>query len=270
MRPLLYKIFIVVGLILAGPSAIAQSQCLDLFTSPKNTLHEAQELSHTVARQTETLLESAQIMGRSKRGYAVLVGAMVGSAALTTFLGSRLPPELQFTSIFLAQVSTLGVYVLGAPIWEPISSRFRQWAFGVGKAKPSSEPSFDQLESTWIRTQENYSLNSQMSRNVISQFILTVRDNFYAAYRAHNESNPVYSADQVAEAAYRMRILFKEVHPNDPSVKAVVQSTFTNHIKVDSEFKDLVWSRLERLDKHIDKDEVSLYYSRVLIYWLDE
>ncbi|MCJ8276552.1 MAG: hypothetical protein MJK18_06905, partial [Bdellovibrionales bacterium] len=161
-------------MILIATSLIPQvgstnQQCRQVF-SYSNTKPETQfaiDLSHDIARRAQDQLENSSLKRSSRRGYAILIGAMVGSAALTTYLSTHLPSHLQFTSVFLSQVTTLGVFVLGAPIWEPLSSRFRKWAFGVRSiVEVKNEDHQGQLENTWSRTQEEYSLNAQMSRNV--------------------------------------------------------------------------------------------------------
>ncbi len=244
--------------------------CVDIFSRELDeaNVHLAQRLSQDIAVQSQKVLENVGEKGTSKRGYAILIATMVGSAAMTTYLGTKLPPELQFTSVFIAQVSTLGVFVFGAPIWEPLSSRFRKWAYGISTDTLAASNSSKMLEATWLKTQESYSLNAQMSRNIISQFIFTTKENFYQAYRAHAENNPVYSADQIAEAAYRMRILFKDVSTNDSSVASAVNAAFTNHVIINREFVSLVWSRLEKIDSESSKAENQSYYSEVLESWL--
>ncbi len=229
----------------------------------------AQKISHEASSLAEVELAKKGISGPQKRGYAILIGSMVGSAALTTYAGSHLSSDLQFLSIFLAQVSTLGVYVVGAPIWEPISSRFRQMAFGIGKDSSLDAVGLNpQLEATWLRTQESYSLNAQMSRNIISQFIVSVKQNFYEAQRAYSTNDNNFSADQVAEAAFRLKILFKEISPDDVSVAAAINSAFTNHIVVDSTFVELVWSKIRILDPNFDLVENRQYYRLALQSWL--
>ncbi len=267
------KFFILIlSLSLSSPSYGSIKKCsasLSPSSQTEKDVHFAQDLSQQTAEEAEKILENAGAPTRSKRGYAILIASMVGSAALTTYLGTQLPPELQFASIFIAQVSTLGVYILGAPIWEPLSSKFRKWAFGMSKDSSLGPSSSLQLESTWLRTQEHYSLNSQMSRNIISQFIFTLKENFYQAYRAYSENNPVYAADQIAEAAFRMKTLFKDVHPSDPSVAAAIQSAFTNHLEIAADFETLVWSRIETLDAEARQPEARSYYQSLLKSWLN-
>lgn len=259
--------------------AAAKISCVEIFASEWSQAEfasrpiigqiVAQKISHEVSSLVEVDLAKKGFSGPQTRGYAILIGAMVGSAALTTYLGSHLSPDLQFLSIFIAQVSTLGVYVVGAPIWEPLSSRFRQMAFGIGKDSSLDAVGLNpQLEATWLRTQENYSLNAQMSRNIITQFIVSVKQNFYEAQRAYSTIDNHFSADQVAEAAFRLRILFKEISPDDVSVVAAINSAFTNHIVVDSTFVELVWSKIRILDPNFDSVESRQYYRLALESWL--
>ncbi len=260
-------------------AAFAKDECLRDLSGPKKpNLELAEAVSRQSAAEVQRLLTETDpvpepvLAIRSRRssvkGYSILVGTMVGSAVLTTAISSHVPPGFQFVSIFITQVSTLGVYVLGAPIWEPMTSKFRKWAFGLNVDVGQKSPNSIQLEETWTRTQERYSLNAQMSRNVVSQFIFTVKENFYHAYRAHVSGDPVYAADQVAEAAYRMRILFADVSPGDPSVAAAVKSAFTGHVQIGPDFLPLVTSRLEALDADFNVAEVQEYYRAILKMWL--
>lgn len=242
--------------------------CAQVFAHSSTAHHSfSQVVGQEVRQQVENELNSKFGVKKVHRGYAILVGAMVGSAALTTYLGTHLPPELQFTSIFIAQLSTLGVYVLGSPIWEPVASRFRQWAFGVKKSNVVDEELETSLESVWSRTQEIYSINAQMSRNNINQFLFTLKQTFYEAHRAMVEANPSYAADQVAEAAYRMRILFQDINPRDSSVRVAVKTTFTRHRDIDKAFVESVSRSLRELDTDFDQPEVLEYYEEILKSW---
>lgn len=228
-----------------------------------------QEIPERISYAISQNLQKEGMSKREARGYAVLVTTMVVSAAATTYLTSSLPKEFMFLSQFLAQVSTIGVYVLGAPIWEPLSSKFRKLAFGIRGAESNSQFSNDpELEKLWRSTQENYSLNSQMSRNLMSHFILSIQQNFYQAYQAMKSKDPAYAADQIAQAAYRMRVLFKDVSLEDSSVAAVIKTSFTNHIKVDMDFTLLIKEKIEKIDKDYQEDHIRKHYDRVLEHWL--
>lgn len=232
------------------------NKCSNLFECDSVCM--ASNISREVAKNVEKKV--------SLRGYAILIGAMVGSAAITAKLTSMLPTHAQFLSQLVAQISTLGIFVLGSPIWEPITSGFRKFAFGINKNHEESNTDQKQLETLWLKTQENYSLNAQMSRNIINLFIASTRQNFYEAHRAFTEHNKEYSADQIAEAAVRLKMLFKEIPPNDPSVAIAIQTAFTNHLQIDDAFKKLVFEKIKKM--HISDDFDEEYYFFLLQNWL--
>ena len=223
------------------------------------------------AHIAETGLRKKGFNPQTAKGYAILIGAMVASAATTTFLTSNLPPNLSFLSQFVAQVSTLGVYVFGAPIWEPLSSGFRKFAFGVQNqnfSDPSALLQSSDLEDLWRQTQQNFSLNAQMSRNTITQFIISVQQNFYEAHRAAHSNNSKYAAAQIADAAYRLKVLFKDIPPSDPTVAGVVRSASTNHVQVDQAFIQQILERLKNLDPSFSNAESSAHYKQILEAWV--
>lgn len=251
--------------------SLASVQCVDLIgpSAREMNLRYSSHLSQGLLTHMRSRLRSSGRDWSSYKGYVVLAGIMVGSAAITSQLGSQLPQSMQFATIFISQLGAIGLYALGAPILEPLTSRFRKWAFGMND---NSEGDFstDPLEATWRRTQNHYSLNAQMSRNIISQFILSVKQNFYYAYRAMEESNPEYSADQIAEAAFRMRLLFKDIEPDDLSVAIAVRATFTRHITVDRAFIELVQEKASDLDPDSSLPVVRSYYDELFTAWFDQ
>jgi hypothetical protein len=107
-----------------------------------------------------------------------------------------------------------------------------------------------------------------MNRNVISQFLVSVHQNFYEAHRAMIAENPNYSADQVAAAAFRLRTLYRDIEPNDLSVAAAVRTAFTNHIEINAELINMVESNLEALDKSYSTEEAQSYYRQLFDSWL--
>ncbi len=255
-------LLLVLSLSFTGVRASGENLCREIL-SPSD------DLVHSVSQAVEKDLKGKGFSKREARGYAILISTMIGSAAATTYLSSSLPSDFQFVSHFIAQVSTLGVYVFGAPIWEPLSSRFRKVAFGVrGADNPEENFLKPEFESLWRRTQENYSLNAQMSRNVINQFLISVHQNFYEAHRAVKSGDKNYAADQVAEAAFRLKTLFRDIDPSDASVASAVKTSFTNHVVVDAEFVQSVLDRIAKLDPSFAAVESRAYYDELLGVWL--
>lgn len=254
--------------------AQALNSCRDMFvdSTSDSSLREsfARDLSHDVATASEKELHARGFTGKKVRGYAILIGAIVGVSAMNAFVSTQVFPSSPFLSVTLATtlgtIVGVGIHSLGGPIIEPIASKIRQMSFETAVNSPSRSPFVKYLEDVWLKLQQRLSLNAQMSRNGISQFIISIQQNFFEAYRAVNSSNPEYAADQVAVSAFRLRLLFREIPPNDPSVQAAVRAAFTNHVKIDSEFMALVWQKLEKVDPEFSLHQS--YYEAILKAWL--
>lgn len=249
----------------AQVSPLGQVARVDLASAPVG--------ADQLAAQVESQLNKQGYFGREVRGYAILSAAMLASAATATYLNSALPDNFQFLSQFVAQVSTLGVYMMGAPIWEPLSSKFRKLAFGVrrrGGVDASRLSESEGFEQTWRRTQETYSLNAQMSRNLINQFIVTLNQNFFEAFRAIKSGERNYATDQIGEAAVRLRTLFKEISPEDISLANAVRTSFANHVVTDAAFIDEVLKKVEALDPAAHTREAQQFYQRLFVTWFGQ
>lgn len=281
------QIFMAMMFMLAPVTARSSATCEGLF-SPKteNKLPTAEPsnfqcdqactdpavLAHRLANhiEKETLMEadpsSAAGTRKSIRGFAIITAAMVASAAVTTHLTAELPKDMAFLSHLVGQVSTLGVFVLGAPIWEPISSAFRKFAFGLKDTSPTaSDPA---LERQWHRAQGRYSLNAQMSRNVIQSFLLAAQSNFNTAREAMWSGRRELAIDQIAETAVRLRRLFGEIDPRDPSIALAVQSSFTRHVESPAAIEKDVMVRIEQNDSQAKSPLAQEYYRSLLDAWL--
>ena len=223
------------------------------------------DVARLSARVAEPELR-ARGFGRRAGAYAVLIGAMVASAAATTYLTSHLPTDLHFLSQLIGQVSTLGVYVFGAPIWEPLSSAFRKLAFEVeGAGVASVDP---RHEAQWYRTQNTYSLNEQMGRNIAVAFLSSNHQSFYEARRAMQTSDVTYAADQVAAAAVRLRLHFADLPADESTIAMAVRTSFTSHVAVDGQFRAEVARRIQALDPAAGAPEPKRHYAAVLDAWL--
>jgi hypothetical protein len=270
-------------------SAGAQETCVEIFSAPSFVLTSSQEqelqqtlidassecsspcspkkLAQGISRKLTQKLRDFSVDKKRARGLAIITATMVGSAALSSGVMAILPGQFSFLSQLIAQVSTLGVIVIGAPIWEPASSAFRKFAFGISNNR-SKTPADRSLEILWTSTQEKYSHNAQMSRNVINSFLLAVQNNFFEARRAMLEGNPEFAIDQIAESAVRMHRLFAEISPEDESVRLAIQSTFTRGVENPSSLKEKVLERIRFFDPAASDPEIYSLYERMINSWL--
>lgn len=209
-------------------------------------------------------------------GYFLLGATMIGAVALSSFVVGKLPKGApEFTGAIISQIFGIAIYGLGAPLFEPATSKFRQRAFGLSRELDESFEgrSPTELEQFWWRTQANYSQNGQMARNIISHFLVSIQDNVSSAHRAITASDGAgngYAAARVAEAALRMRTLFTEFRPDEPAVAVSVQSGLADHLTEDQcrALRLEILSRLEQMDAHFGEVGVKGYYDRMLAAWL--
>jgi hypothetical protein len=139
---------------------------------------------------------------------------------------------------------------------------------GNSEATKSTQIDEQRLEQIWARLQQSYSINAQISKNMVNLFLASTRQNFADAHRAVQLDDPHYAADQIAEAAFRMRKLFKEIPADDISVSVAVKTAFTRHVSIDKAFRNLVLEKLTQLDPQWESGENRAFYDRALSNWL--
>ena len=264
------RLLLVFALVLSPIYAKSAPECSELFSAENASVDvaNASKFAHEIQ---DTLSKSQAVQssfGKKARGYAILTAAMIAIAALSTHLTAHLPKETAFLSTLVGQISTIGIFVLGAPIWQPISSAVQKFAFGLGKGKVGSTVFDPELEKLWQQTQSRYSINAQMSRNVIQSFLLAAHSSFSAAREARLEGNEALAVDQIAESAVRLRSLFGEIDPQDPSIALAVQSTFTRHVSDPTGLEFAVMERIRLNDHQASSPDVELYYRTLLRTWL--
>tara|TARA_B110001454_G_scaffold181094_1_gene174961 strand:- start:12763 stop:13569 length:807 start_codon:yes stop_codon:yes gene_type:complete len=265
MRPWFYLCAILTALSIS--SNTYANTCTQFYTRH----HEASILAHLASHGIEARAPSTSSLNRQQlRGYAVLVGTMIGSAALSTYVTAELPKNMTFLSQLVGQVATIGIYVFGAPIWEPISSKFRKIAFGLKNDTVAPVATDNALEKLWQKTQNNYSLNAQMSRNVVNSLLLAIQNQFHHARIAIHTGDKELVSDLMAEAAVRMRQLFAEVDPDDSAVALVAQSSFTRHVQNKSEIKELIWIKIQAFDDEARTNAGRVYYQALISSWFKE
>lgn len=241
-----------------------------------STLALAAELPKNDSRCAEVLVKSRAsgwLAPKVWGGYTLIAGTMVGTAAATSYLTTILPGEAKFLTQLISQLSTLGIYIMGTPIWEPLASYFRARAFRMSSENlnPAMIHSLEGYEQIWQNGQRVYSINAQMARNIINQFIIATQQNFALAHHAMHRGDRDYAGSQIAEAAVRMRRLFAEVPPNEPSVALAVRATFSQHINIDQNFRNFVWLQIVGFDKEgVLQESVQNYYQQLISAWLGE
>jgi hypothetical protein len=103
-------------------------------------------------------------------------------------------------------LSAIAIYRIGAPLLLPSSSQVQHGAFKLlgrsGRSYPEGQQSLDDL---WFDTQNEYSVNAQMSRNVIKDFILLASINLQGLDKDSSLSEIAYT---ISLLSYFMKNLF--------------------------------------------------------------
>jgi hypothetical protein len=199
-----------------------------------------------------------RLMDSKFKAYAALASVMLSTSAASAFIansvGENNPGLSYFIATFLSQLTSLGVYVVGAPFWEPLQSKIRVLAYKTtGEHQEIQEP-FDLLEQQYFRTNRTLSLNSQMSRNVLRDYIKTLTQSLYEAKKFENDLE--YVCAQIAEVAVRLKTLYPDVNPSDPLIINSVRMVFTRFIHSPQALIPKVLDYINELDDPILYEDI--------------
>ncbi|MCB9025578.1 MAG: hypothetical protein H6625_04610 [Bdellovibrionaceae bacterium] len=193
------------------------------------------------------------------KAYAAITSVMVGSSSLVAFLSTLVskdhPALAYFMATFLSQITSLGVFVVGAPIWEPLQSKIRAYAYRMTGNHQKNVQTHNFLEKQYFTTNVALSLNEQMSRNVIKDYIKTLTQTLYFAKRASHEGDNDYITSQIAELAVRLHFLYPDVNPTSKIVVNAVHAGFTDFIQDPESYIDFVLIKIRDLDPINDYTE---------------
>lgn len=188
------------------------------------------------------------------------------NVALTNRLEKR-PYRREFVNKLMLPINL----ALASPIMGPAASKFQQLYFSLLNLlnEEPAEKNSGILEARWRDTQTAYSVNAQMSRNVYASLTGRIGTNLNRAKNAIFSGDEKYAADQIAEAAITMRILFAEIRPNDHLVSMTVHLQFTNHVKFNQEFVNQVLAVVAKHDPEFQEGGVKPFYEDLLKDWLN-
>lgn len=205
---------------------------------------------------------------KNARGYSIIISVMLFSAATSSYISSKIATDYPFMTYFISQISILGIVVIGAPIWEPLSSYFRNLAFRLNKENKTFEQNVQSkyLEDLWQTTQKEFSINSQMSRNVIASVLNNIQINLFQSHMAFQKGDYPYAILQIATMAVRLRTLYSEIAPDDFQVTLAFQSILKYELKKHPKIFSDTWLEIKKLDSHFNQNKN--YYQKLLNEWL--
>lgn len=225
--------------------------CQSLFIK-KQSFSKKNKFCISISCQTnELIMTTYKVLNKSLPGnskaYLTITSVMIGTSALTAYLSLKFntdtPMLSHFLSTFLGSVTTIGIFVVGSPIWEPLQSFIRSRAFKLF----SDLENRDVLEKQYFDTNIRLSINAQMSRNIFRDYIKTASQSFHVA-RTHLNTDHDYSIEQIAEIIIRLHELFPDVDPSNKTIVRSIQSTFYTNLENPSQFRNQIAARLKDMD----------------------
>lgn len=209
------------------------------------------------------------LITRKTLSYAAIVSVMMGTstiAAIVSELVSNKSPALTyFVATFLSQVTSIGFFVVGAPFWEPLQSKVRAKSYRMTGEHQIESESDDLLEQLYYRTNKSYSLNQQMSRNIITYYNKLLKQTLYYVNSLNPDPNDKaqikYIATQIAEVMTSLTSLYAEVDHKNPLVTNAFRAAFTDFLPQPMIYREEILKSAKVFDP--DKD-----YSEIVDYWL--
>ena len=207
----------------------------------------------------------------------ILLSAYVGSKFNELLAARKSITEAQrdFVRVFIPILTGFGVFSVGAPLWDPVKSFIRRWAFANNQRSREEDafagkyPKRPELEAYWLQMQKYFSINAQISRNTLSSFLMLVTSSLQDARRAYDEQNFDYAATQYAKVMVQMRFLYSELTPSNPILTATIHS-YLRGSDHPQEFLDEILSITAELDPLKNKIDGRDYYVRCIRAWFDE
>ncbi|MDE3269427.1 MAG: hypothetical protein OYH77_03980 [Pseudomonadota bacterium] len=165
--------------------------------------------------------------------FAGIMLSAYGGAKFSHFLSKRNISEAtkNFINVFVPIVTGMGVFSIGAPLWDPARSFIRRWAFAnnqfSNKPDTSTYPSRPELEAYWMEMQRHFSINAQISRNTLSAALVLLTPTLQDARHAYDAGRYEYAAAQIAKSLVQLRYIYSELMPDQPLLVASVRSYFS-------------------------------------------
>ena len=254
-----------------------QAAVLDKCVRKDGSFCDDEQLTLALRHEIDTVAKIAgSIATYSVALSCIMLSAYTGSK-FNELLSSRksiTDAQRDFVRVFIPILTGFGVFSVGAPLWDPVKSFVRRWAFASNQRSREEDafagayPNRPELEAYWLQMQKYFSVNAQISRNTLSAFLMLVTSSLQDASRAYDEQRFDYAAAQYAKVMVQMRFLYSELTPTNPIVTVTIQS-YLRGIAPAHEFLDEILSMTVELDPLKHKLEGHDYYVRCIRAWFD-
>ena len=229
------------------------------------------EINQTIHEQIKGIGEFSATFATYSVALACIALSAYGGSKFNEFLAQRniSAASKDFIRVFIPIVTGIGVFSVGAPLWDPAKSFIRRWAFAnnqfSGKTK-KKYPSRPELESHWLDMQKYFSVNAQISRNTISAFLVLATPTLQDARHALDDKRYQYAAAQIAKSIVQMRYIYSEIPPDQPILVMSVRS-YLYGLDLPNSFLHEVFRIAVKLDPLQPADEK--FYASAIRAWFD-
>ena len=237
-----------------------------------------QQLQRVVQHQVGEVMRIAGSIATYGVALSCIVLSAYGGSKFNEFLAARkhvTDAQRDFVRVFIPIITGVGVFSVGAPLWEPVKSFVRRWAFAsnqvsrVEDAFAGKYPHRPELEAHWLQIQKYFSVNAQISRGTLSSFLVLITPSLQDAHRAYDEQRFDYAAAQYAKVMVQMRFLYSEITPTNPILAATVRS-YLREMTPSSEFLDTVLQIALELDPLGSELDGRDYYVLCIRAWFGD
>lgn len=237
-----------------------------------------EQLMQTLRQEIDVVAKIAGSIATYSVALSCIVLSAYAGSKFNEFLAARksiTEAQRDFVRVFIPIITGFGVFSVGAPLWDPVKSFIRRWAFANNQRSREEDafagkyPKRPELEAYWLQIQKYFSINAQISRNTLSAFLMLVTPSLQDARRAYDEQRYDYAAAQYAKVMVQMRFLYSELTPTNPILTATIQS-YLRGIAPSPAFLDDILSISTELDPLKSKIDGRDYYLRCIRAWFDK
>ena len=236
-----------------------------------------EQLRRVLRQEMGEVVRIAGSIATYSMALSFIVLSAYGGSKLNELLAARkniTEAQRDFVRVFIPIITGFGVFSIGAPLWEPLKSFVRRWAFASHQQSNKDDafageyPHRPELEAYWVQMQKYFSFNAQLSRNTLSAFLVLITSSLQDARRAYDEQRFAYAAAQYAKVMVQMRFLYSELTPTNPILTATMQSYLLG-ITPSQEFLDEILRLTTELDPLKNKIDGHDYYVLCIRTWFD-
>ncbi len=214
---------------------------------------------------------------RRIRGYAVLTGLSVGVAVMSHYVKDSLPAGDAWLSDFVTIASSIGLYKLGAPLWDHIGGIASRGAFRIkdGKSFFREAEEMARYERGGQILQEKMTLREQQETARIAGLLNSTESTFTAAIESILSKDPSKggierAAARIANTAIKTRKFFPEVAFDDPDMTRTIQMVFTTTLPNDGtreRLYELVIAAIQAYDPAFSDPRTAEVYRATVRKW---